>query len=156
MRTRERAFCDYFQSAQRQRWPLSEVRFERGLLGRGEPLDAQMLSIILGRDVKGAWKAGSEACFVLDGYPHSLGTAKRSLNVDSVHLYHWSDLRNLLVGCSQQGEYTGIGILKDLTSDDVVILTPGERGNVLQLGSLRVSDDGSHEQVRLFLRTATS
>ncbi|MFQ5992881.1 MAG: hypothetical protein ACE5NA_10645, partial [Nitrospiraceae bacterium] len=155
-RTRERAFRDYFQSAQRQRRPLTEVRFERGLLGRGEPLDAQMLSIILGREVKGAWRAGREATLVADGYPHTLGTAKRTLNIDSVHLYHWSDLRSLLIGYSQEGEYAGMGVLKDITSQEIEILTPAERGNVLQLGSLRVNDNGSHEQVRLSLRTATS
>ncbi len=152
IRTRERAFCDYFRAAEHRRWPLSGVQFERRLLGRGEPLDTQMLSVILGREVKGAWRATHEASLVVEGYPHTLGTAKRALNVETVHLYNWSDLRDLLVGCLRDGEYLGLGVLKDVTSEDLTLWTPVERGDVLQLGSLRVSEDGRHEYVRLSLQ----
>ncbi len=148
IRAREMGFRDYFRSGQHRCWPLSGVQFERRLLARGEPLDSHTLSIILGCGVKGAWRAGREASLVVDRYPHTLSTAKRAMSVETVHLYNWSDLRNVLVGCLQNSEYVGLALLKDLTSDEVALWTPVERADVLQLGSLRVSEDGRHESVR--------
>lgn len=152
IRTREGAFREYFRTARHRRWPLSGVLFERRLLGRGEPLDTQPLSIVLGREVKGAWRAGHGASLVVEGLPHTVGTAKRALHVETVHLYNWTDLRDLLMGCLQDGEFVGLGVLKDLTSEDVALWTPVEQGDVLQLGSLRLSEDGRHESVRLSLQ----
>ncbi len=149
VRTREGAFRDYFRTAQHQRWPLSGVRIERGMIGTGEPLDTQMLSTILGREVKGGWRAGHQASIIVEGYPHALGTTKRALNVDVVHVYNWGDLRDLLIGCVHDGEYIGLGVLKNLTSEDATLLTPVERADVFQLGSLRLSEDGRHDPIRL-------
>jgi len=148
IRAREQAFRDYFRLAEQRRFTLGGVYFERGLLGRGERLDTQMLSVILGREVKGAWKVGHEATVVLDGYPQTLGTAKHALDVDTIHLCHWANVKDLLVGCLHDGEYRGLGIVKDLTTEDVALWTPVERADVLQLGSLRVGEDGRHEPVR--------
>lgn len=153
VRAREKAFRDYFQAAEPRRWPLSKVHIERGLLGKGEPLDTQTLSIILGREVKGAWRSDNEASLVVEGYPHTLGTAKRAMNVDTVHVFHWSDIRDLLVGCLQDGEYVGLGVLRNVTPEDVSLWTPVEHAEVLQLGSLRVSEDGRHEHARLIRQT---
>jgi polynucleotide 5'-kinase involved in rRNA processing len=148
IRARERAFRDYFRPAQQRRWPLGGVAFERGLLGHGEPLDIQQLSIILGCGVKGGWRAGTEASLVVEGSPHTVGTAKRALNVNAVRLYHWNDLKDLLVGCLQGGEYVGLGLVKNLTSEVVTLWTPVEQADGLQLGSLRVAGDGRHDPVR--------
>jgi polynucleotide 5'-kinase involved in rRNA processing len=150
IRVREGAFREYFGAGHYRRWPLSAIRIERGALGRGEALDLQRLSIILGCEVRGAWRAGHEASLVVDSSPHTLGTAKRALNVERIHLYQWPTLRNLLVGCVHGGEYVGLGLLKDLSSEEVVLWTPVERVDVLQLGALRVSEDGGHEPVRPF------
>lgn len=150
IRVREGAFREYFGAGQHRRWPLSAIRIERGVLGRGEALDLHQLSIILGCEVRGAWRAGHEVSLVVNSSPHTLGTAKRALNVERIHLYPWPSLCNLLVGCMDGGEYVGLGLLKDLSSDEVALWTPVERVDVLQLGALRVSEDGRHEPVRPF------
>jgi polynucleotide 5'-kinase involved in rRNA processing len=153
IRAREQAFRNYFRPAEQRRFPLGGVYFERGLLGRGERLDTQMLSVILGREVKGAWKIGREATIVLDGTPQTLGTAKHVLDVDTLHLVPWANVKDLLVGCLHNGEYRGLGIVKDLTTEDVALWTPVDRTDVLQLGSLHVDVDGRHEAVRLASHT---
>lgn len=149
MQRRVQAFLEYFGAAGRRRWSLQDVWFERGLLGRGEALDVGQLSIILGCEVRAAWKAGRAVSLVVDSSPHTLGTAKRVLDVDVIHLYHWNSLRDLLIGCLRDGEYHGLGVLKDLTPEAVSLWTPVEGADVLQLGSLRVGEDGHHDPVRI-------
>ncbi len=147
---RERAFRHYFRSATLREWRLEEIRFERGLLGHGEPLELEGLSKVLDCRVRAAWRLGSEATLVVEGYAYSLGTLKISLGVEQIHLYNWSDVQNLLLGCVLDGEFTGLGLLKDLSSEGVSIWTPVEEADVLQLGSLQVAEDGRHERVRLW------
>lgn len=95
MQRRAQAFLEYFGPARPRRWSLKDVWFERGLLGRGEALDAGQLSIILGCEVRAAWKEGRAVSLVVDSSPHTLGTAKRVLDVDVIHLYHWNRLNGL-------------------------------------------------------------
>lgn len=145
---RERAFREYFRSADLKRWSMEAIRFERGLLGHGKPLDTEELSKMLGCQVRAAWKMGDEATLIVEGYAYSLGTLKVSLGLEQINLYNWSELEDLLVGCLLDGEFVGLGLLKYITPESVTLRTPVREADVLQLGSLRVGEDGRHERVR--------
>jgi len=149
IRARERAFRSYFQSARLRRWAIEEIRFERGGLGFGEPLDVERLSKMLGCRVRGAWRSGPEVSLIVEGYAYSLGTLKASLGIEEIHLYNWRDIENLLVGCLLGGEFGGLGVIRDLTTEKIELWTPAEEAEVLVLGSLRVDGEGRHERVRL-------
>jgi len=146
IRAREESFRKYFQRQKLQSWRLRDVCFERTLLGHGEPLDCGLLSSMLGCKVNAAWKLGDEATLVIEGYALSLGTVKRALGVEFVHLVNASEIQNLLVGCLLEGELHGLGILKSINEEQVEVLTPVERATVLQIGALRVFEDGRHER----------
>jgi len=151
IRAREQAFRSYFQGAKQRRWPLSEIKFERGLLGCGRSIETETLSKMLGCTVRAAWQGEDELVLVVEGYAYSLGTLRISLGVRRIHIYGWHDLENLLLGCVCDGEFLGLGLLKGLTSQDVEVWTPVERASVLQLGALRLDEKGRHERVRLSL-----
>ncbi len=146
IRAREESFRRYFQNAKLQSWSLKELEFERTLLGHGEPLECNLLSSMLGCKVNAAWKLGEEATLITDGYALSLGTAKRALGVEFIHLVNASEIQNLLVGCLFEGGLQGLGILKSINEERVEVLTPAERATVLQMGALRVFEDGRHER----------
>ncbi|MFQ5850430.1 MAG: Clp1/GlmU family protein [Candidatus Binatia bacterium] len=149
IRAREVAFRSYFAQAQLQSWHLNEVRFERALLGHGEPLQADALSRLLGCPVSAGWQTGRQAVIVVRGFASSLGATKLTLDADYIQLIHDSDLQNLLLGCQRGGEFEGMGILTAISSEQVEVLTPTRRATVLQVGSLRVRPDGSHGRARL-------
>jgi polynucleotide 5'-kinase involved in rRNA processing len=104
---------------------------------------------MLGCTVRAAWRSDDELVLVVEGYAYSLGTLKVSLGVRQIHLYNWYELEGLLVGCVYGGEFCGLGLLKGLTAQEVVVWTPVERASVLQLGGLRLDERGRHERVRL-------
>ncbi|MCS6937008.1 MAG: Clp1/GlmU family protein [Candidatus Bipolaricaulota bacterium] len=56
---------------------------------------------------------------------------------------------DLLVGLSWQGHFVGLGVLKALTDEHVEILTPVAQADALELGRLRVREDGSHQRYSL-------
>jgi polynucleotide 5'-hydroxyl-kinase GRC3/NOL9 len=149
VRARERAFQQYFARAEMRRWGLSDLRFERVLLGHGEPLDCTFLSRVLACPVLVGWKSGREAVLVVRGTLNSVAEAMSALDVDYVETIDRGALENLLVGCEVDGEFQGLGILKAIDGETVDILTPAARVTVLQFGSLKVREDGSHERIRL-------
>lgn len=147
IKVREEAFRKCFQNATLKGWELKELRFERTLLGHGEPLECHLLASMLGCKVNAAWKLGDEATLVVDGYALSLGTVKRALGVEFIHLVNASEIQNLLVGCLFEGQLQGLGILKSISEERVEVLTTAERATVLQIGALRVFEDGRHERI---------
>jgi len=149
VRARERAFRRYFATAQLRRWRLEDVGFERALLGHGEPLDVGVLSKIIGCQVVTGWKSGREAVLVLSGLAASLPVLRSELDVDFVQLIERGALENRLVGCLVDGEFQGLGILQALNSETVDVLTPAAQASVLQVGSLKVREDGWHERVNI-------
>lgn len=149
IRARERAFQQYFARAELRRWRVRDIRFERVLLGHGEPLDCPFLSRVLAYPVLAGWKSGREAVLLVQGMVDSLAEAMRVLGVDYVQPIDRAALENLLVGCEVDGEFQGLGILKAIGGDTIEVFTPVARATVLQFGSLKVREDGSHERVRL-------
>lgn len=147
IRAREAAFREYFETAELREWSLKELRFERSLLGHGELLDPQLLGKMLGCQVAAAWRLGDQATVVVDGYAQSLGTVKRALNLEYINLINRSSLGNLLLGCLDGSEFQGLGILKEMQDDKLRVLTPVKRATILQPGSLKVTEGGSHLRV---------
>ena len=146
IKAREESFRKYFQNAKLQSWSLKDLKFERTLLGHGEPLDCSLLSNMLGCKVNAAWKLGEEAILIVDGYALSLGTAKRALSVEFIHLVNASEIQHLLVGCLFEGRLQGLGILKSISEERVKVLTTAEQATVLQIGALHIFEDGRHER----------
>jgi len=155
--TREATFRSYFQnpSVRLRRWSLSEIGIERGLLGCGEPISPEELSFAdSGQSVvKAGWRLGSEvAVLVVESYApmEALRAWQAALGVERLHLYSWRELQNRLVGCLNDGEFLGLGVLREITSEHIEVMTPVEHVTTIQLGALRLDvETGRHERVRL-------
>lgn len=148
IRAREEAFRNYFAGAGIRSWSLEDVKFERTLFGHGEPLETASLSKVLGCPVRAAWRSEKKALAVVSGFAR-LGAARSLADVEQIDLVPDSEIEGRLVGCSANGEFLGLGILKSLSSDRVELLTPVREAAVLQLGSLLVKEDGTHTRLRL-------
>jgi polynucleotide 5'-kinase involved in rRNA processing len=154
--TREQAFRSYFQrpDVRLHRWALRELAIERGLLGCGESISPEELSFTSsGQSVKAGWRLGSEvAVLVVESYApmEALRAWQAALGVERLHLYLWRELQNRLIGCLSDGEFCGLGVLREITSKHIEVLTPVERATTIQLGALRLDvETGRHERVRL-------
>ena len=146
IRAREEAFRTYFAKAELRRWPLQELRFERVPFGHGEPIENPELEKLLDCTVLGAWRHGPRATLLLEGRPApgSLTELKQALGLEFIDLVSGAALQDRLVGCLLRGELQGLGIIKRVREGMVEVLTPATEATVLQLGRLRVAEDGRH------------
>ncbi len=152
---RERAFREYFSrsNTRRRRWTLKDLKIERGLLGCGEPVTPEELRAHEAVTIQAAWRLKGElAVLVVTGdrvQPETLRSWQAELGVPRLQLYRWQDLRGRLVGLLQGGEFRGLGVLQEISSDAVDVFTPVEEASTLQLGTLRLDPrTGRHERCR--------
>lgn len=161
IRAREMAFRRYFSQAELRRWPLTGLRFERDLLGHGEPLNVKELEGLLGYQVIAGWRLGRGATVIVEGgrergSPSSYGVgfskAKAALGLDFLNLVSAHSLCGLLVGCLAEGKLAGLGIIKGVHArtgaGELEVLTPAKEAQVLQLGRLRLDEEGRHLRLR--------
>jgi len=155
IRAREAAFRRYFSRAELRRWPLVGLQFERDLLGHGEPLNSGELEGLLGCRVVAGWRLGRGATVIVEGSGAgggglSFSKAKAALGLDFLNLVSAHSLSGLLVGCLAGGRLAGLGIIKGVRADkgELEVLTPAEEAQVLQLGRLRLDEEGRHLRLR--------
>lgn len=146
IRAREEAFRTYFAEAGLRRWDLQDLRFERAPFSYGEPFESSELAKFLDCAVLGAWRAGKRATLLLEGRPApgALTELKQGLGLEFIELVSAATLQDRLVGCLLHGELQGLGIIKRVREGVIEVLTPAPRATVLQLGRLRVAEDGRH------------
>lgn len=146
---REERFRRYFARAELRRWDLWELALESSELRWGELLDTKKLAKNLGSQVMTGWRSGREATLIVNGEASEAQGARVVLGVDRLKIFQHSALENLLLGCFLGDEFQGLGILKSISGATVQVLSPVPRSTILQVGFLRVRDDGSHTRIAL-------